>query len=122
MDIAWTLVRPRKGEYVSLEPDNFTIAYKSLPTSKLGTKYEHLLKILLENDFLGPDPIRPDKYCFINPVLTFALRKIVFASEDSLTTLLLPLAIGLAAEDYHVMRYRNTDYVEDFSSTCQLML
>jgi hypothetical protein len=50
------------------------------------------------------------------------MRKIVFASEGPLTLPILPLAIRLASQDYHMHRYKTINYGVPLDLTCKAML
>ena len=102
-----------------LDPDDFTEALVDFEDSALHWEWKRLIQTLIEYDYASHDG---GEYWTLNPTVTFAMRKIVYASDGALTTPILPLAIRLAAQDFHMHRYKTIPYGEPFDATCKTML
>lgn len=122
----WKLDGPqydyKLDDYEVLQEACIKPALASLSKSIIKTEYDRLIDVLWKYDYITKDPLRPDEYYRISPPLTYALRKIVYATEGPLTLPIYPLAIRLAAMDYHILRYWNLQYSEDFTPSSRMFL
>ena len=102
-----------------LDSDDFPEAYAAFDDSTLHWEWKRLIQTLIEYDYASDAGL---EYWKLNPTVTFAMRKIVYASDGALTTPILSLAIQSAAMDYHMNRYKTIQYGEPFDATCKLLL
>jgi hypothetical protein len=121
---SWTLPG-RRHEYEEathdqiLDPDDFPEAVAAFEDSTLNKEWKRLIKILIDYDFASHDG---DEYYILNPMVTFGMRKIVYASDGPLTTPILPLAIRLAGIDFNMHRYKTINYGTPLDKTCKTFL
>jgi hypothetical protein len=80
------------------------------------------MQILIEYDYVSPPPAHGYEYYILDPTIIFCMRKIVYVSDGPLITPTLPLAIRLAAQDYHIHHNKTINDGEDFGANCRTML
>ncbi|PWW76991.1 hypothetical protein C7212DRAFT_278919 [Tuber magnatum] len=92
-----------------LSPAEKGEAKELLARSKLRSEYYRIISSLQEKDYLTKDEFKPDRYYRINPVLTFALRGVMFG-DGHLSAVAHASACLAAFLDYYKMQTLEDDW------------
>ncbi|RPB03207.1 hypothetical protein L873DRAFT_1761613 [Choiromyces venosus 120613-1] len=96
-----------------LSPEEKKDAKELLARSKLRSEYSRIISALQAKDYLTKDEFKPDQYYRVNPVLTFALRGVMFGDGHLSTVVHASVCLAAFLDYYKVQTLEgNWDYWE----------